>query len=133
MQKISKIDIKRFNNPIDETTIYDPLALVVKAKGSKIWIEGEKDPYFDLLMSYCSTNFGHVNEELLPRSGNKIPYYPVGGTKAIDAAIKLAKAYTKKDTIVAFEGAFHGYSYAAMTITDDRYVEKNNLVAIQEK
>jgi len=156
MKKINKADIERFNVPIDETTIYDPLALAIKAKGSKIWIEGEKEPYFDLLMSYSSTNFGHVNSdilkftkiaaakydniiafnsadkvmlskklvEMLPFPGNKVSYYPVGGTKAIDAAIKLAKAYTKKDTIIAFNGAFHGYSYAAMTVTDDGYVEK---------
>lgn len=156
MVKINKTDIERFNTYIDETTIYNSLALVVKTKGSKIWIEGEKEPYFDLLMSYSSTNFGHVNSDvlkftkesaskydniiafnsaskielskklvqLLPHPGNKIPYYPVGGTKAIDAAIKLAKAYTKKDAIITFEGAFHGYSYAAMMVTDDGYVEK---------
>lgn len=153
---MNKTDIQRFNTPIDETSIYDPLALVVKAKGSKIWIYGEKYPYFDLLMSYSSTNFGHVNDdilkfvqealvkydniiafnslskvelskklvELLPYPGNKIPYYPVGGAKAIEAGIKLAKAYAKKDTIIVFEGAFHGYSYAAMAVTDDGYLEK---------
>ncbi len=107
-------------------------------------------------MGYGSTNFGHVNDdilqfvkdaaekydniiafnsiskidlgrklvELLPHPGNKIPYFPIGGAKAVDAAIKLAKAYTKKDTIIAFSGGFHGYSYGAMAATDDRYVEK---------
>lgn len=150
-------DIKRYNTPVDETVIYDSLALVTKAKGSQIWIKGQKEPYLDLLMSYSSTNFGHANKEilkfvrtaaekfdniiafnstskvelskklveLLPHPGNKVPYFPVGGTKAIDAAIKLAKAYTKKDTIIAFSGAFHGYSYAAMSVTDSGYVEKS--------
>ena len=154
---ITTTDIKRFNTLIDETVIYDPLALVVKAKGSKVWIEGQKEPFIDLLMGYSSTSFGHVNDEilqfvkdaakkfdniiafnstskidlsrklvgLLPRPGNKVPYYPVGGAKAVDAAIKLAKAYTKKDTIIVFSGGFHGYSYGAMTATDDRYIEKS--------
>ncbi len=149
--------IKRYNTPIDETVIYDPLALVTKAKGSFVWIEGQRDPYFDLLMSYSSTNFGHVNNDilkfvkdavekfdniiafnsaakvglskklvdLLPYPDNKIPYFPVGGTKAIDAAIKLAKAYTGKDVIIAFSGDFHGYSYAAMSVTDSEYIEKS--------
>lgn len=148
--------VAKYNAPVDETVIYNPLALVAKAKGSLVWVEGQKEPYFDLLMSYSSTNFGHVNKdilkfvkeaikkydniigfnsshkvtlskklvELLPYPGNKITYYPVGGTKAIDAAIKLAKAYTKKDTVISFEGAFHGYSYTAMSVTDDRYIEK---------
>lgn len=148
--------IERYNNPVDETTIYDPLALVTRARGSYIWIKGKKQPYLDLLMSYSSTNFGHVNAkiltfvkhamvkfdniigfnsdakiqlskklvDLLPYSGNKISYFPVGGTKAIDAAIKLAKAYTQKDTIIAFDGAFHGYSFGAMSVTDEGYIEK---------
>src|SRR3989344_6736093 len=135
---ITTTDIKRFNTLIDETVIYDPLALVAKAKGSKVWIEGQKEPFIDLLMGYSSTSFGHVNDEilqfvkdaakkfdniiafnstskidlsrklvgLLPRPGNKVPYYPVGGAKAVDAAIKLAKAYTKKDTIIVFSGGF---------------------------
>lgn len=157
LKPFTRDDIERFNTPIDETVIYDPFSLVIKAKGSKIWIEGAEEPYIDLLMAYSSTNFGHVNEtilsfvkeaaerydnviafnsaskielsrklvELLPNSGNKIPYYPVGGTKAVEAAVKMAKAYTKKDTIVAFSGAFHGYSYVAMTFTDDSYIEKS--------
>lgn len=153
---ISKSDIQHYNSPIDETNIYDSLALVKRAKGSKIWIEGKIEPYYDLIMAYSSTNFGHVNTDILkfvkrsickfdnvvgfnssskielskklisslPHPGNKIVYFPVGGAKAIDAAIKLAKAFTKKDTIIAFQGAFHGYSYAAMSVTDDEYIEK---------
>ena len=157
LNPLTKADIERFNTPIDETVIYDPLSLVKTAKGSKIWIEGDEEPYIDLLMAYSSTNFGHANDnilgfvkeaaerfdnviafnsaskielsrklvELLPNPGNKIPYFPVGGTKAIEAAVKMAKAYTKKDTIVVFSGAFHGYSYVAMTFTDDNYIEKS--------
>ena len=157
MEPLTKADIERFNTPIDETVIYDPFSLVTKAKGSKIWIEGEEEPYIDLLMGYSSTNFGHANDyimgfvkeaaerydnvvafnsaskielskklvELLPNPGNKIPYFPVGGAKAVEAAVKMAKAYTKKDIIVAFSGAFHGYSYVAMAFTDDGYIEKS--------
>lgn len=62
--------------------------------------------------------------QLLPKTGNKVVYYPVGGTKAIDAAIKLAKAYTKKDTIIAFNNAFHGFSYGGIAVTDEHFVEK---------
>lgn len=61
---------------------------------------------------------------LLPFPDNKTVYYPVGGTKAIDASIKLAKAYTKRDGIVTFKGDFHGYSYGGMLVTDDSFVEK---------
>ena len=156
IMKINHSTIARHNSPVDETTIYDPFALVVKAKGSFLWMDGQKMPYIDLLMSYSSTNFGHVNPtivgfvkkaaekvdnviafnseykiklsqeliRMLPIAGNKVVYYPVGGTKAIDAAIKLAKAYTKKDVVIAFDGAFHGYSYGGMSVTDGGYVQK---------
>ena len=157
LEPLTKVDIERFNTPIDETVIYNPLSLVTKAKGSKVWIEGEEEPYIDLLMGYSSTNFGHANDyimgfvkeaaerydnivafnsaskielskklvEMLPNPGNKVPYFPIGGAKAVEAAVKMAKAYTKKDTIIAFSGAFHGYTYVAMTFTDDSYIEKS--------
>lgn len=141
---------------IDESSIYDPFAQAIRSKGSYIWMDGDDEPYIDLLMGYSSTNFGHVNKDilkfvikavkkfdnltsfnscakielsrklidLLPFKEDRLVYFPVGGAKAIDAAIKLAKAFTKKDLIVSFEGGFHGYSYAGMMITDGKYIDK---------
>ncbi len=43
---INITNIERFNTLIDETVIYDPLALVTKAKGSRIWIEGKKRTFY---------------------------------------------------------------------------------------
>lgn len=62
--------------------------------------------------------------DLLPFPGDKLVYYPVGGTKAVDAAIKLARAYTKKPAIISFNGGFHGYGFGGMSVTDSNYVEK---------
>ena len=39
------------------------------------------------------------------------------GTEATEAAIKLALRATGRDTIVAFEGAFHGRTLAALSLT----------------
>ncbi|MDA8213289.1 MAG: 4-aminobutyrate--2-oxoglutarate transaminase [Clostridia bacterium] len=39
------------------------------------------------------------------------------GAEAVENAIKIARAYTKKTGIIAFEGAFHGRTYMAMSIT----------------
>lgn len=154
--KITTKDILRYNNLLDETNYYDSTMLVRKAKGIFVWMEGEEDPYIDLLMGYSSTNFGHTNSDVLKivkkaierfdnitsfNSAGKIMltkklinllhfpddrlvYYPVGGTKAVDAAIKLAMAYTKKKEIICFDGAFHGYSFAGMAVTDKNFVEK---------
>lgn len=149
-------DILKYNSPLDETNYYDPAMLVKKAKGIFIWMEGEGEPYVDLLMGYSSTNFGHVNNDvlkivkgavekfdnvtsfnskdkiiltkrlidLLPFPGERLVYYPVGGTKAVDASIKLAMAYTKKKEVVSFNGAFHGYSFAGMAVSDKNFVDK---------
>ena len=37
---------------------------------------------------------------------------------AVEAAIKLARAATGRKKIASFEGAFHGYSFGAMMVTD---------------
>ena len=39
------------------------------------------------------------------------------GTEAVEGAIKLARAATRRPALVAFEGAFHGRSYGAMSLT----------------
>lgn len=49
-------------------------------------------------------------------------YFPVGGAMAIENAIKIARAATGGTKIASFEGAFHGYSYGAMMVTDRSFV-----------
>lgn len=82
---------------------------------------------FDNITSFNSASKIELTKKLialLPFPSDSLVYYPVGGTKAIDAAIKLARAFTKKKTIISFNGAFHGYSYAGMSVTDKHFVEK---------
>ena len=63
--------------------------------------------------------------EMTPGSPNKKVYFPVGGAMAVETANKLARAYTGKTRIASFTGAFHGYSYGAMMVTDDAVIEKS--------
>ncbi|MHB2026766.1 MAG: acetyl ornithine aminotransferase family protein [Elusimicrobiota bacterium] len=39
------------------------------------------------------------------------------GTEAVEGAVKLARYHTKRAHIIAFDGAFHGRTYAAVTLT----------------
>jgi 4-aminobutyrate aminotransferase/(S)-3-amino-2-methylpropionate transaminase len=39
------------------------------------------------------------------------------GAEAVENAVKIARTYTKRQAIVAFEHAFHGRTYMAMTLT----------------
>lgn len=50
-------------------------------------------------------------------------YFPVGGAMAVENAIKISRAATGRKKIASFEGAFHGYSYGAMMVTDRAFVD----------
>ncbi|MFC1953536.1 aspartate aminotransferase family protein [Chloroflexota bacterium] len=63
--------------------------------------------------------------EKTPGSPDKKVYFPVGGAMAVETSIKLARAYTGKTKIACFTGAFHGYSYGAMMLTDDSIIDKS--------
>ncbi|MFC2015046.1 aspartate aminotransferase family protein [Chloroflexota bacterium] len=62
--------------------------------------------------------------EKSPGTSNRKVYYPVGGAMAVETAIKLARAFTGKSKIASFNGAFHGYAYGAMMVTDDNVIDK---------
>ena len=47
--------------------------------------------------------------------------FGVGGGEAIDVAIKLARAYTRRAKIVSFVGAYHGHTGYALATGDDKY------------
>ena len=51
------------------------------------------------------------------RSRTRIEFCGPSGADAVDAALKLCKTVTGRSDIIAFQGAFHGCSHAAMTAT----------------
>jgi diaminobutyrate-2-oxoglutarate transaminase len=51
------------------------------------------------------------------RSNTRIQFCGPGGADAVDAALKLCKTATGRAEIIAFQGAFHGGSHAAMTVS----------------
>jgi 4-aminobutyrate aminotransferase len=44
-------------------------------------------------------------------------FFSNGGAEATDGAIKLARAYTHRPTIIAFKGSFHGRTIGATSVT----------------
>jgi 4-aminobutyrate aminotransferase len=44
-------------------------------------------------------------------------FFSNGGAEATDGAIKLAKAYTKRPSIISFKGSFHGRTVGAIALT----------------
>ncbi|NQZ11148.1 MAG: diaminobutyrate--2-oxoglutarate transaminase family protein [Algicola sp.] len=64
--------------------------------------------------------FIDVNFSLLPesmRNQMKIQFCGPTGADAIDAAIKLCKTYTKRGSIVSFQGGFHGSTQSTIALT----------------
>ncbi|MFM9105176.1 MAG: aspartate aminotransferase family protein [Chloroflexota bacterium] len=57
--------------------------------------------------------------ETLPANLNQV-FWTNSGAEATEGAIKLAKVATGRPAIIAFRGAFHGRTHAAMTVTSSR-------------
>ncbi len=56
-------------------------------------------------------------DEIEPVPGDARSFLTNSGTEAVEAAIKLARATTKRQYVIAFLGAFHGRSYGSVTLT----------------
>jgi 4-aminobutyrate aminotransferase len=55
----------------------------------------------------------------LPSNLNQV-FWANSGAEAVEGAIKLAKVATGRPAIIAFRGAFHGRTHAAMSVTSSR-------------
>jgi len=57
--------------------------------------------------------------ELLPKPLSRI-YFTNSGAEAIEGALKLAKKHTRRAALVAFDGAYHGDTMAALALMGNR-------------
>lgn len=62
-------------------------------------------------------------------NGAKV-FFSNSGAESNEGAIKLARYYTKRSSIVAFLGAFHGRTYGAMSLTASKTVQRANFGAL---
>jgi len=56
-------------------------------------------------------------DRIAPMPGPHKFYYGNSGTEAIECALKLARYHTKRQQIIAFQGAFHGRTMGALSLT----------------
>jgi 4-aminobutyrate aminotransferase/(S)-3-amino-2-methylpropionate transaminase len=54
---------------------------------------------------------------LTPGDLNRVQFFS-GGAEAVEAAIKLARSYTKRSDIIGFTGGFHGKTAGVLPISD---------------
>jgi 4-aminobutyrate aminotransferase / (S)-3-amino-2-methylpropionate transaminase / 5-aminovalerate transaminase len=62
--------------------------------------------------------------EIVPGKGPKKTLLVNTGAEATENAVKIARAYTKRPAIIAFEDAFHGRTYMAMAMTSKTHPYK---------
>ena len=55
--------------------------------------------------------------QIAPMPGPHRVYYGNSGAEAMEAALKLARYHTKRQYIIAFNGAFHGRTMGALSLT----------------
>ena len=65
--------------------------------------------------------------EVAPISGETRGAFFNAGTEAIENAVKLARLRTKRHAVIAFEGAFHGRTLLALTMTSRTHPYKTGL------
>jgi len=54
---------------------------------------------------------------LTPGDFPKTAMFANSGAEAVENAVKVARYYTKRPAIIAFENAFHGRTYMTMSLT----------------
>ncbi|MCW2902520.1 MAG: aminotransferase [Streptosporangiaceae bacterium] len=73
----------------------------------------------DMYTSSKRTFIEAIQEVILEPRGldYKIQFTGPTGTNAVEAALKLARKYTRRETIVSFTNAFHGMSLGSLAVT----------------
>jgi 4-aminobutyrate aminotransferase / (S)-3-amino-2-methylpropionate transaminase / 5-aminovalerate transaminase len=62
--------------------------------------------------------------QLVPGKFSKKSFLANSGAEAVENAIKIARAYTKRPAIICFDDAFHGRTMMAMTLTSKTHPYK---------
>jgi 4-aminobutyrate aminotransferase len=70
------------------------------------------DFYYEL-----QARLGEELSAIAPMPGPHRSFFGNSGTEANEAALKLAKYYTKRHNVIAFFGAFHGRSMGSLSLT----------------
>ncbi|OPX38428.1 MAG: acetyl ornithine aminotransferase family protein [Deltaproteobacteria bacterium] len=63
---------------------------------------------------------------LAPGNDGKRVYFGNSGAEAVEAALKLARWYTKRELNIAFFGAFHGRTMGALSLTASKAIQKKH-------
>ncbi|MEW6544430.1 MAG: acetyl ornithine aminotransferase family protein [Nitrospirota bacterium] len=63
---------------------------------------------------------------ITPGRGPKRTFFSNSGTEAVEAAFKLARYRTRRPLTIAFQGAFHGRTMGALSLTGSKAVQRRH-------
>ena len=76
-----------------------------------------------MVQSCASELAGRLAGELCARSGSALrkAFFCSSGSEGIEAAIKFARAHTRRDALLYVDGAFHGLTCGALSLMGDSF------------
>lgn len=72
-----------------------------------------------------------LSEKLCGMTGYEKVFLSNSGTEAVEAAMKLAFWYTKKNSMIAFYRAFHGRTLGALSLTSSKIKHKEHFPSLR--
>src|ERR1043166_30624 len=73
---------------------------------------------------------GEELSAIAPMPGPHRSFFGNSGTEANEAAIKLARYYTKRQGIIAFFGAFHGRTMGSLSLTASKLTQRRGFAPL---
>src|SRR3954465_1973655 len=76
-----------------------------------------------MIQTHVSDLAGELAEKLCERAGGRLQraFFCSSGSEGVEAAIKFARAHTKRPGILSAEHAFHGLTCGALSLMSDAY------------
>jgi 4-aminobutyrate aminotransferase/(S)-3-amino-2-methylpropionate transaminase len=72
---------------------------------------------FHVVMYQSYLQLAEKLNELTPGNFDKKTFFTNSGAEAVENAVKVARYATKRPSVIAFENAFHGRTYMALSLT----------------
>jgi 4-aminobutyrate aminotransferase len=96
----------------------DVVQAIVEQAGKFLHMSGT-DFYYE-----PQVRLAEVLSEIAPMPGSHRSFFGNSGTEANEAALKLAKFYTKRHGIIAFLGSFHGRTMGSLSLTASKITQR---------
>jgi len=87
----------------------------VQRQAAEILHYSASDFYLPIYSEMCN-----ALRDVAPMSGPTRVFLSNSGAEAVEGALKLARYATKRPYVISFQGAFHGRTMGALTLTDSK-------------